>query len=70
MYPRENLFESRIDEIIDILHKQYGELIKKDMHDYPNRFDTVMSWLEYHPETIGTIFTSYLVDYGYDVNSI
>ncbi len=67
----EMLFENNVKQIAELLENNYGSQIQADFDRQPDKYPDLLTWMELHPEEVGKVFMSYLINYGFtneDIN--
>ena len=61
----EMIFENNVKQIVGLLESNYGCQIQADFDRQPDKYPDLLTWMELHPEEVGKVFTSYIINYGF-----
>jgi hypothetical protein len=70
MITKELLFDNNVKQIVRKIETDYSTEIQHDFDTYPNKYDDLFTWLEFHPQIVGEYFIKHLIDFGFTNDDI
>jgi hypothetical protein len=70
MITNEMLFENNVKKIVGLLENNYGTVIQSDFDNQPEKYPDLLTWMELHPEDVGKVFMTYIINYGFSNEDI